>query len=502
MKKKIFAIVLALVLVFGMITFTGCGKQTVFENSDGSHMLLLDGNKFEYTVIETLGYKKTITTKSGSFKESELYFVMQNKTCKTEKYFLDTLYESRNDSNEDSFVLSKSSDDAIVCNAYNFDLMINTSKENPDIEGIYFNYYKTEIDGKTLPAFNQFYSIEWAQSDFYHNGFYVDSNKNKIDFDFATDTLTLDTSKLGITTATLTTHGKSFSFDVYIKPEHSISLSVDGLTSLVSTEITKQEYLQKITGGDLYYRNSIGELIKTVELSKDDIYIENWPTDTLDESKSIYITFCTQFEGEKYTTQFKVFFEKPGEYSTDNFSITNVNEFIHDFDDDRNSWVPFEETIYTVKKGSTDCIVHTRQYAYGDSYDDIYEEKNLNSLVDLNTTGLKKLVVDKGKKSEKTILIYVYDDPKELAIDVECSGAGLYFCSLKKDGTIDWDRTAFRIVERYLDGSSTVVENVQCEYDENKLEEEAIVSGKIIYKKTVNGKEYTFERIVHFMKEI
>ena len=47
MKKKLLSILLAVVLVFGMMTFAGCGKKEMVFYSSPSEKLVLNDNEFE-----------------------------------------------------------------------------------------------------------------------------------------------------------------------------------------------------------------------------------------------------------------------------------------------------------------------------------------------------------------------------------------------------------------------------------------------------------------------
>lgn len=97
MKKKILAIVLALVLVFGTLTFVGCGKSDPekYINLNGD-TLVLEGENFEHSFTKYSGFFSSKIVSKGTFfiKDDRYYFNCNERL--TEVFFGNQLVSSHN----------------------------------------------------------------------------------------------------------------------------------------------------------------------------------------------------------------------------------------------------------------------------------------------------------------------------------------------------------------------------------------------------------------------
>ncbi|MBE5748187.1 MAG: hypothetical protein E7344_01000 [Clostridiales bacterium] len=505
MKKKIFAIVLALVLVFGTLTFAGCGKSdyTEYKSNDGTKVLKMYDDEFEFEMTEEQGLIKKVTKMTGDYEiDGNLYeFELDKKT--TKEYFAGILAQTTTQKagvirginiGDDGFCFVYNENHRVV---YNDQLLFKDDKTGGAFsEYALFNKTQHELILLKDSDINEIKFQLWENIEFIKDGGYrYGDNREGVPVE-----ITVDTSTVGETTTTVNYIGKTFVFDTLI---------VDSTDSLYPYGDDDKLYVYnyRVVKAGIsanQWLNSLGENSlmvfvdgKRTYLDADDVSVSNWYDD--DE----YAFFCAQLsatvDGKEYTTKVSLTAVPENEEFIDPYYFRMTGgTCIQNFFEDQNMYSGGDKMFF-VKKGNTQAElgwatrkISTFDGSFGMEYANGYS-KPLTDYIDINKVGAHLIKFDEGTDYETFVRVYVYDDPKNVVATYEV-GDYTFIWFDKENNRIVLDQTPFYLERIYADGSVEPVDKntIVIEYDQNELEARNGAYGYIVMKHEIGGKEYTF----------
>ena len=504
MKKKLLSILLAVVLVFGMMTFAGCGKgdYTEYKSSDGTKILKMYDDEFEFEMTDEQGLIKKVTEMTGSYKiDGNLYeFELDEKT--TTEYFAGKLAQTT--TKQTGIVRGTNIGDDGFCFVYNEyhnvvyrdQLLFKDDKTGGAFsEYALFNKTQHELVLMKDSTLDEIKYLLWEEIVFIKDGGYLyGGHRPGVPIE-----ITVDTSTVGETTATVNYIGKTFVFDTLIVDStdafpnntNDTRLYVYN-TGVVRAGASAEQWLDSL-GENNFMVYVDGE---RKYLDADDVSVDNWYDD--DE----YAVFCAKLsatvEGKKYSTTVTLTaVPATKEFIDPYYFRVNGGTCIQNFFENQNMYSGGDKMFF-VKKGNTQAKLgwSTRRISTFDG-SFVMEDANdyskpLTDYIDVNKVGAHLIKFDEGTDYETFARVFVYDDPKDVVATYHVEDTLLWFD--KENNKLVLDQTPFYLERIFADGSVEHVANssIVVEYDENALAAETLAYGSIVMEHEIDGKTYTF----------
>ncbi|MBQ9715592.1 MAG: hypothetical protein IJV77_04205 [Clostridia bacterium] len=211
MKKKLLSILLALVLVFGMMTFAGCGKKEMVFYSSPSEKLVLNDNEFEFiSGNSNVGEINSVVIHKGTINITRNVYTFNATSNFVETYINGELSNTKQESPFCVYGISIDDNYMIYCNQ----LMYKDKTKSGFCSLLPIKYGPDYDFILPLNANNpKEYIKRWL--------FCTDNNAT-LQFDFD---IQADLTKLGDTTVKITFNGQTKSFKSLVTDEQHPSFN-------------------------------------------------------------------------------------------------------------------------------------------------------------------------------------------------------------------------------------------------------------------------------------
>ena len=516
MKKKLLSILLALVLVFGMMTFAGCGKgdPEKFFSVDNTMQLTLQDD--EYTLVQKTAYgyfEKTLTI-SGNFIEHGKFVEFLPGTGKTKTNFFDKSTNERNTKHR-SFYGERSSENGIVLSLTN----ANSKEGN---EPLFKNGYETGIYSvnalsnhaccdivvskncsvetlaekiKYLRVLTQYGSSAYLRT--------VDENSIKGFNPSATgsQTVKFDYGDTQYEIVVFVDNNQNYLVnDHELRTSHILANTVKlGTTAEQWLEKSEQLSLEKVPdlGPLKFYAYVDGNRI---EFDKDEVSVEGWKADRTNDRINFIPKITAKKDGEEFVTFGYVnTFDEDVTYTTINLYNPPIRNHIGD-DSPNTSTSKYDFNYLAIDKSKNMQIdiniVKPVESLFSDNTLVSSTPGQISDLINLDQTGAQILTLNENTPFEQNFFIYVYDENTTVASDY-------YYIPLNAIPVIDGElllSNEHMTLPVMIGMDGQFVEFVDknkltVNYNQDELSQLGHARVTISFCVTVDGKEYTFKYI-------
>lgn len=401
MKKKIFAIVLTLILVFATLPLTGCAvdyRSKTFTDIYGETTLSFDEDKYTITKTSSSGYFKTITKSAGTYENNDGFWTFFETENTKETFAFDTLLKKEVLLAEKFF--GRSFEDRVIMTS-KFDHLYM------DGNIIEFALPYTHVSSGCG------YDFVFAKNSTINDITRKVGSQMVVCFDgvlketafSSSEILSCNTSKVGETTLVYKKLGTTFSFKTLVT---STEMEADLLERPAKLYLEGFDKYTTIPAGctvdewkDLW-KNDISARIRPNTPSKYATYIEakdisvtNWKANSTTDSISFVATLSTYKYNRNYSCDLKIKTFSSGQTKqTISFDNTKIQD------------------VYIVPKNDA-CTLFLREFNMSDNKGQ-GQNIALSSLIDITTSGLKTFCLNKGTVFEEVVGVYVYSENERL----------------------------------------------------------------------------------------
>lgn len=503
MKKKILAIVLALVLVFGTLTFVGCGsKDDFYHDEDNWHRLTFSGNNYTYVKTNEQLYLKMEETSTGTFTKDGNKYTFNENSLVVKHYVKDTLvYEL---AKEPSTFWGKDMPDD----------MIKTSRNGVLYKGDFRPYLYANINMEYKGFYDIFFQknsdIETIISRIKNTILY--KSKDLIwpeNIDISPNDVNIDVSKTGETTLKFTFEGKEYSFDAFVTEGNPDGVNFHGYNTISISGFPERNVEIGTTFNDWfdnwfdeYSTMSITHNGENYKINMNDVVVSGWKADIVTEKTKFDVTFSTTHEGKVFSTVFSIVAYNPGDTEftraisdpvASSYKASSPMFYNSDFD-------------FYVLPTNQDISIIKQTNAINDRFtpDEVVasETEHISDYIDISTPGVKKFTLQNEFAPAKNYVVYVYDSNKQMIKKIGFAGSGFSSGIIYNGQLIDGPAIevtyAGKIFSEKLDYEQTKMKIV---YSKARMQRDGYSPARIYATIKIDGKEYTFSTSMRTLYE-